>query len=67
MAILRCCCNGTSADADCLHWLMYFLPAASVRLLEDALRWWSADLFSPEELARDKAASEALVRVDHRD
>ena len=42
--------------------LMHAFVPGSVRLLEDALRWWSADLFSPEELARDKAASETLVR-----
>ncbi len=40
--------------------------ADSVRLLEDALRWWSADLFTPQELARDRAASEALVRASSR-
>jgi hypothetical protein len=34
----------------------------SVRLLEDALRWGSADLFSPAEMARDQAVAEAQVR-----
>ena len=49
----------------CEYWVVETSLCAlcSVRLLEDALRWGSADLFSPSEMARDQATAEAQVSL----
>lgn len=42
------------------------VPTRSLRLLEDALRWGSADLFSAEKLAEAAAAEEGALCVETR-